>query len=187
MATARQKDVVDLLIDQHHQIKKLFQRLKMSKGEHKRELFDELVRTLAVHESVEEEVLHPAARIHSSEVVRDRLHEEHEAKQLLAELCTLGVDHPDFDAKLATLADAVVQHATHEENQEFPSLRENLPKARLQRMAVALRAAEQTAPTRPHPRAGESAPAQLLVGTPVGLLDRVRDTVRGWRHSPGST
>jgi hypothetical protein len=95
----------------------------------------------------------------------------------------LGVDHPEFDAKLATLAEAVIAHATHEENDEFRYLRQNVPAERLQRMAGALKAAEATAPTRPHPKAGESAMANLMAGPPVALFDRMRDAVRDWRQS----
>ena len=184
MVAAKQKDVVDVLTEQHNEINKLFRRVASAKGTNKRESFEKLVRLLTVHESAEEEVLHPAAdntrpRDH---VVESRLHEEHEAKQALAELCDLGVDHPDFDEKLNELAEAVADHNAHEEKDEFPRLRETLPQQRLQRMGVAVRAAEQTGPTRPHPGTGESAAAQILLGTPIGAFDRMRDTVRDWRH-----
>ena len=49
-------------------------------------------------------------------------------------------------------------------------------------MAGALRAAESTAPTRPHPNAPESA-AAVLAGPPLAVFDRVRDTIRDWRQS----
>jgi hemerythrin superfamily protein len=185
----RHQDVVDLLLAQHNEIKSLFSELRTARGERKRELFEDLVRLLAVHESAEEEVVHPAARRAISsgdEVVERRLHEEDEAKHQLAELYDLGVDHPEFDAKLAQLADAVVAHASREESEEFRSLREAVPAERLERMAGALKAAEATAPTRPHPKTGESATANLLVGPPVAVFDRMRDAVRDWRQShPG--
>jgi len=65
-------DVVLLLISQHEQIKSLFSRLKASEGTQKKELFEDLVRLLAVHETAEEEVVHPTARRkldHGEEVV----------------------------------------------------------------------------------------------------------------------
>jgi hemerythrin-like domain-containing protein len=185
MPAARKKDVVDVLADQHEQIKTLFDKVKTAKGVQKQRSFDELVRLLTVHEAAEEEILHPVARMHvarGEEVVRGRLEEEHDAKLELARLCELGVDHPDFDRKLTELATMVIRHADNEEQEEFASLRENLSKQRLYRMAGAVRAAERTAPTRPHPAAGESAAAQLLVGTPVGVIDRMRDTIRHWRE-----
>src|ERR1700716_4062187 len=55
-------DVVILLVSQHEQIKSLFSRLKASEGTQKKELFEDLVRLLAVHETAEEEGVHPTAR-----------------------------------------------------------------------------------------------------------------------------
>jgi hemerythrin superfamily protein len=180
------KDVVELLLGQHTQIKNLFRGLSQAQGERKRDLFEDLVRLLAVHESAEEIVVHPTARReidNGDEVVEARVHEEGEAKQALAELYDLGVDHPDFDTKLAELAEDVVDHANHEEREEFSQLRAKLPEDRLRRMAGAVRAAEATAPTRPHPRAGESAVANIVAGPPIAVFDRVRDAVRDWTQS----
>jgi hemerythrin superfamily protein len=184
VTTMQEQDVVDLLLEQHNQVKSLFGQLINATGDQKRELFQELVRLLAVHESAEEQVVHPVARKQAGdEVVEARLREENEAKRALAELHDLGVDHPDFDVKLATLANAVLDHATHEEREEFPYLRQNVSAEQLRRMAGAVRAAEAIAPTRPHPRAGESAAANLLAGPPIAVFDRARDAVRDWRES----
>jgi hemerythrin superfamily protein len=186
MTATSQDDVVSLLLDQHEQVKSLFSRLKASAGTQKKELFEDLVRLLAVHETAEEEVVHPTARRkldHGEEVVDGRLHEEEAAKRALAELYDLGVDHPDFDGKLAAFEEAVVRHATREENEEFVRLREMLSPDQLRRMAGAVRAAEATAPTRPHPQGPESAVGNLLVGPPVAIFDRIRDGVRDWRKS----
>jgi hemerythrin superfamily protein len=189
--TKRDQDVVDLLLAQHDQIKTLFGEVSAAQGDRKRELFEDLVRLLAVHESAEEEVVHPTARRKIDEgdaMVDRRLREEDEAKHALAELYDLGVCHPEFDAKFAALASAVIEHATREENEEFSFLRRSVPAERLQRMAGAVRVAEAMAPTRPHPHTGESATANLLAGPPLAVFDRMRDTVRDWRqsHNDGS-
>jgi hemerythrin-like domain-containing protein len=186
VTATQQEDVVTLLLSQHEQVKSLFNRLKASEGMQKKELFEDLVRLFAVHETAEEEVVHPMARRkldHGEEVVESRLHEEDAAKRALAELYDLGVDHPDFDAKLAAFEEAVVRHATREENDEFVRLRETLSPDQLRRMAGAVRIAEKTAPTRPHPHSPESAVGNLLVGPPVAIFDRVRDAVREWSKS----
>lgn len=184
MAKTREQDVVDLLIEQHEQIRGLLTRLRGGAvGAAKRELFEDLMRLLAVHETAEEEILHPIARselVDGERVVAGRLHEEAEAKRVLAELYELGVDHPRFDAKLAALAEAVTAHASHEETEEFAKLRRELSADQLRKMAGAVRAAEALAPTRPHPAAGESAVVNLLAGPPVAVFDRIRDAVRDW-------
>ncbi|MBF6195813.1 hemerythrin domain-containing protein [Nocardia implantans] len=178
------QDVVDLLTAQHEEIRTLLARLKAG-HDGKQELFTDLVRLLAVHESAEEEVVHPVAgraRFGAdADIVQPRLEEENAAKRALADLYDLGVDHPDFDARLARFADAVHEHAAHEEAEEFALLRAQFSTGQLRRMAGSLRAAEAVAPTRPHPRAGESALANLVAGPPLALFDRARDAVRDWR------
>jgi len=181
-----EQDVVDLLIDQHGQIKKLFADVAAATGEQKRDLFHQLVRLLVVHESAEEQVVHPTARRkieNGDPIVSARLVEEDEAKHTLAELYDLGVDHPDFDMRLKEFSDAVVKHATAEETEEFMQLRTSLRPEELSRMAGVVRAAEAAAPTRPHPGAGESATANVVLGPPMALFDRVRDAVRDWSRS----
>ncbi|UWZ35070.1 hemerythrin domain-containing protein [Dactylosporangium roseum] len=176
-----QKDVVDILLVQHNEIKALFNRVGTAQGEQKRELFYDLVRLLAVHESAEEQVVHPAARkaLPDGEVVVDqRLQEESDAKRALADLYDLGVDHPEFDMRLGLFAESVVDHATHEENEEFLYLRQNLDPEKLRKMAKVFEVAEKVAPTRPHPGAGESATANMLAGPPIAMFDRIRDAIR---------
>ncbi len=180
-STGSEKTVVDLLIEQHMQIKSLFADVLNASGDRKTELFHDLVRLLAVHESAEEQVVHPAARrkiTDGSQIVDARLEEEERAKQALSDLYELGTDHPDFDTRLQTLADEVIRHATAEETQEFVQLRVDLSESELVRMASAVRAAESMAPTRPHPAAGESAVANMLAGPPLAVFDRVRDALR---------
>lgn len=186
MTMTQKRDVVAILLEQHEQIKSLFQQVATAQGPQKRERFEELVRLLAVHESAEEIVVHPTARTKiddGEQIVGRRLKEEDEAKHELAELYEMGVDHPDFNDRLGTLAQAVIRHAEHEEAEEFPRLRQSVSEEQRERMAGALQAAEKMAPTRPHPNTGESVAANLLVGPPLAVFDRVRDRVREWRES----
>jgi hemerythrin superfamily protein len=178
--------VIDLLLDQHTQIKRLFSDVLSATGENKRDRFYELVRLLAVHESAEELVVHPIARRSIADggpIVVARLEEEDKAKHTLSDLYSLGVDHPEFDVRLRALGEDVVEHATAEETEEFAELRAALSPADQLRLAEAVRAAEAAAPTRPHPMAGESATANSLVGPPLAIFDRVRDALRNWAHT----
>ncbi|MDG4786056.1 hypothetical protein O7626_08975 [Micromonospora sp. WMMD1102] len=54
MTAGVQQDVLDLLTEQHQQIRTLFGQLGRAEGTQKRELFEELVRLLAGHEGAEE-------------------------------------------------------------------------------------------------------------------------------------
>src|SRR5512146_2393751 len=170
------QDVVTFLEEQHEQIKRLFAQVIAATGSEREQAFLELRRLLAVHETAEEEVVHPRAErelAYGESVVNDRLHEEHEAKESLAELERLDVDSPEFEAKFRTLQVDVLAHAAAEEQEEFAKLGEELDDDQLQRMRNAVRIAEAMAPTRPHPGV-ESAAANLLAGPFAMMIDRAR-------------
>jgi hemerythrin superfamily protein len=173
-------DVVALLLIQHAQIEELFVLVSGGEGEARRQAFNDLVRLLAMHETAEEEVVHPLSRTlpgDNEALIDERLEEERQAKETLQALIEGGVDAPGFDEGLLLLRTAVLEHARHEERYEFPRLRQHVPPERLQQLAAAVRAAEAAAPTRPHPGT-ESATANLVAGMPLAIIDRVRDAVR---------
>jgi hemerythrin superfamily protein len=175
------QDVVVFLKAQHEQIKQLFSQVLAASGDEREQAFVQLRRLLAVHETAEEEVVHPRAKVeieNGTAIVDARLQEEHEAKEALAELEKLGVDTPEFESNLQTLQRDVLEHAEAEEQQEFAKLEAELDDEQLHRMRNAVKMAETMAPTRPH--AGvESATANALAGPFAMMLDRARDAIRG--------
>ncbi|OBH88011.1 MULTISPECIES: hemerythrin domain-containing protein [unclassified Mycobacterium] len=174
-------DVVDFLVSQHEQIKSLFATTLAASGKEREKAFVELRRLLAVHETAEEEIVHPRAKrklADAAEVVDERLHEEHEAKTVLQKLEKIDVDSAEFTSLLTQLRDAVVEHAEHEERDEFAKLGQELSGEELERMGRAAKLAEAIAPTRPH--AGvESQAANLAAGPFAAMLDRARDAIVG--------
>jgi hemerythrin superfamily protein len=177
---AESTDVVELLIHQHNEIRELFTEAKQAKGEARAEAFDRLRRMLAVHETAEEEIVHPNARRmikDGDRVIDQRLAEENLAKRMLRELESIGTDSPEFPTRLQDLRQAVLDHAEKEEREEFPEIRRNSSEQQLRVMTTAVKAAEALAPTHPHPGL-ESAGANLLVGPYAAMMDRTRDAVR---------
>jgi Hemerythrin HHE cation binding domain len=173
-------DVVDLLLTQHARIEEQFLLVIGATGDAKRDAFDDLVRLLAIHETAEEEVVHPVSRglvDGGDPLIDDRLDEERQAKEMLSQLLKGGVTDEGFDAGLLLLRNAVLTHARYEERYEFAELRAKVPADRLRTMATAVRAAEALAPTRPHPGA-ESAKANVALGPPLAVVDRARDLIR---------
>lgn len=174
-------DVISFLKDQHEEIRSLFKLVDGSEGSAKHDAFISLRRLLAVHETAEEEIVHPAARRvlpHGESLVDARLLEENEAKQILAQLEDLDVDSPEFIAKFDMLERGVFTHAQAEEREEFAQLASALDQGQLDRMRRAAELAEKMAPTRPH--AGvESATANVLAGPFASMLDRARDALSG--------
>lgn len=175
-----ENDVIDLLLRQHAMIRDLFDEVEQAPSNKRPEAFQRLVRLLAVHETAEEEIVHPYARRKidgGDAIVEDRLVEENEAKQLLMYMDKVGVGDPHFLANLMLLRAAVLPHARSEERYEFIRLRAQTGAAERRAMAIAVKAAQALAPTHPHPGV-ESATKNLLVGTPLAMMDRVRDVIR---------
>jgi Hemerythrin HHE cation binding domain len=173
-------DVVRFLKDQHNLIKDMFEDvLHASDTKAREKAFADLRQMLAVHETAEEMVVHPRARKELSagdEIVDARLKEEHEAKEELSKLESMDIGSQAFINGLTKFRDAVIDHAEHEENEEFSKLQRDLDSGELKRMAGAVRAAESIAPTRPH--AGvESAAANFAIGPFVSMVDRARDLI----------
>jgi hemerythrin superfamily protein len=173
-------DVVSLLMRQHGDIRNLFDEVEATTGPERRDAFRRLVRLLAVHETAEEEVVHPFARRSfpgGEQVVEDRLAEEHMAKETLAALDDADTDDPTFMPQLMKLRKDVQEHARAEERYEFTHIRRSTDVTNLAAMAKAVKAAEAMAPTRPHPGV-ESAAANVALGPIAALMDRTRDAVR---------
>jgi hypothetical protein len=174
-------DVVDFLSNQHEQIKSLFATTLSASGDSREKAFIDLRRLLAVHETIEEEIVHPRAKrkiANGEAVVGKRLEEEHEAKTVLQKLEKLDVDSDEFTQLLTELRDAVLEHADHEERDEFARLGQELSTHELETMGRAAKLAEAIAPTRPHPGV-ESQLANLVAGPFAAMLDRARDAIVG--------
>ncbi|MEU1330733.1 hemerythrin domain-containing protein [Streptomyces sp. NPDC005865] len=177
---AEDTDVVGLLMRQHGDIRNLFDEVEAATGDERRTAWRHLVRLLAVHETAEEEVVHPFARraiAGGTQVVDDRLAEEKAAKETLADLDDYDTDDPKFMPQLLKLRKDVQEHARAEERYEFTHIRRSTDVTDLAAMAKAVKAAEAMAPTRPHPGV-ESGAANMALGPVAALMDRTRDAVR---------
>lgn len=179
MTTGR--DVVSFLTEQHGQLKALFQDVRRTDGDARVVAFQALRRMLAVHETAEEEIVHPAARRgleNGDIIVALRLAEERAVKEMLAELEALDPDSEAFDRTFSAFEAAVLAHAHAEETTEFDLLADELDPTRLERMQRAAAVAESIAPTQPHPSVRSSS-ANLLVGPFASMVDKARDALQG--------
>jgi hemerythrin superfamily protein len=177
---AQDDDVVSLLMRQHGDIRNLFDEVEASSGDARQDAFRRLVRLLAVHETAEEEVVHPFVRRNvegGEEIVDARLGEERAAKETLSALDDTDTRDPKFMPQFLSLRADVQEHARAEERYEFPHIRRSTEAAALAALAKGVKAAEAMAPTRPHPGV-ESAAANMALGPVAALMDRTRDAVR---------
>lgn len=174
-------DAVDLLLAQHREVRRLFGQIEGAGGEQRKEMFECLVRLLAVHETAEEEVIYPLVRSavpDGEALVKARTEEESKAKDELSQLEKIGPDSAEFPSRLSGFKSMVESHAGNEEQQVFPALRQHVDAGKLTKARKMLETAESMAPTHPHPHGPESAIGNLLVGPMVAVVDRVRDTLR---------
>jgi hemerythrin superfamily protein len=180
MSSTAQADAVRFLRDQHDTIRELFSSVADAKGDERREVFEPLVRLLAVHETAEEMVIYPALRSAGDEgtaIVDARTAEEDQAKKMLADLEKLDPASDEFNGLFIQVRAAVEQHAEKEEQEAFPLLERVTDDEQLKRMTSALKVAEGIAPTHPHKSAPESATGNAIVGPFVAVADRVRDAI----------
>ena len=170
-----------LLRNRHHEVKGMFDQLLNSVGGERQELFDCLRATLAVHETVEEIVIHPKVRGFDDagrEAVEARLQEEQRAKEMLAGLEQLDTRDSEFPRRIAVFRDAVVAHAEAEEREVFPRIEQRCSLEEQCAMAARIERAEKLAPTHPHPHGPTSAVGNMIVGPFAAIVDRVRDALR---------
>jgi hemerythrin superfamily protein len=173
-------DVVELLLDQHRVIRELCEEVSSASGADREQPFRSLLRLLAVHEAVEEELVHPYVKRRvdgATAAVAERVEEEREVNRMLFALDALGPTNPGFEELFARFRTALLAHAAKEESSEFAGLRAATKPAERAAMAGALRLASALAPTHPHP-GNESTARALLVGTPMAMMDRARDLLR---------
>ncbi|MHC3475363.1 hemerythrin domain-containing protein [Streptomyces sp. 7R007] len=171
-------DVVAILLEQHARIKELFATVLGAQGDAKKDAFDELRALLAVHETAEEMILRPVAADTAGKAEADaRNEEEAEANKVLAALEKMDVTSAEFDAELAKFQQAVVDHAAHEEQEEFPAVRAGCTEEQLRKMGRRLQSVEAMAPTHPHPTAAGSPKAQWMTGPFASMVDRAKDAL----------
>jgi hypothetical protein len=158
-------DLVDLLTQQHAQIAGLWQRVEQGSGEDRHAAFGDLARLIAVHEVVEEEIVHPlVGRLDPEDpLVGVLLDEERQISDALAD--AVRAEAASGRAEVGSAFRTMVRsHARHEEQQEFPRVRAAVPRDELHQMTRVVRRAQEAAP------AGE--------GTLPQTAERVRDALR---------
>jgi len=180
MTQQQHGDVVDLLLDQHRAIRELCEEVATATVADREQPFTSLLRLLAVHEAVEEELVHPYVKRRvdgAKEAVAERVEEEREVNKMLFALDALGPANPGFEELFTRFRTALLAHAGKEESSEFAGLRSATKPGERAAMATAVKLASALAPTHPHP-GNESAARALLVGTPMAMMDRARDLLR---------
>ena len=174
-------DVIDFLKAQHGQMYSLLARIQSSRDADRHNAFIEFRKLLAMHETAEEQIVHPVAKVSipgGKDVVAARLREEHKVKSMLVHLEGLDMNSNEFDDQIALLEQELRAHNEAEEREELENMLAEFDRSRLERMRVAVEYAEAIGPTRPHP-ALDSSLANMFAGPFTSMVDRMRDFFSG--------
>jgi hemerythrin-like domain-containing protein len=178
-------DAITMLKDDHEAVEQLFRRFERSGHRalvEKREIVDRIIEELSVHAAIEEQLFYPVVRAtvpDTDDIALNSLEEHHVVKWVLSELDGMTPEDERFDAKVTVLINNVRHHIEEEEGEFFPMVRDELGRNALSGLGEAMAVARKLAPTHPHPRAPDTPPGNLVVGTAAGVADRIGDTVSG--------
>jgi hemerythrin-like domain-containing protein len=178
-------DAISMLKDDHEAVEQLFRRFERTGDRafvEKRAIVDRIIEQLSVHAAIEEQVFYPAVRAtvpDADDLGTESLEEHHVVKWVLSELDGRSPEDERFDAKVTVLINNVRQHVDVEEGQLFPLVRDELGRKALGDLGEAMAVARKIAPTHPHPRAPDTPPGNLVVGTAAGVGDRIADMLNG--------
>jgi len=178
-------DGITLLKNDHRTVEALFKKFERA-GDRayktKRKLADQIISELSVHAAIEEQVFYPATREYvdsAEEDVLEALEEHHIVKWTLSELDGMDPKDERFEAKVTVLMESVRHHVKEEEEDMFPKVRKAMSRSALADLGERMDQAKRAAPTRPHPRAPDEPPGNIITGTVAAALDAGRDLVRG--------
>jgi hemerythrin superfamily protein len=179
-------DAISMLKDDHEAVEQLFRRYARAGDRafvEKRAIVDRIIEKLSAHAAIEEQLFYPAvqATVPDAEALGfESLEEHHVVKWLLSEIDGMAPEDERFDAKVTVLINNVRHHVEAEEGELFRMVRGELGRKALSDLGEAMAAARRIAPIHPHPRAPDSPPGNLLVGTAAGVADRIADALNGF-------
>ena len=185
-------DAIALLKRDHEEVERLFRQFeKLTERAHrsKQRIVMKIIRELAIHAAVEEMLFYPAVRTaalkanvrtlkEAADTVLESLEEHHVVKWTLSELEKMKPEDERYDAKVQVLMESVRHHVEEEEEELFPKARRLLGDDLLFELGDRIEKAKKIAPTRPHPRAPDEPPGNLVAGTMAAVMDRAKDMVR---------
>ena len=186
-STSEQRDVIEILTHDHREVEQMFAELidlsartDDPSTQRRKDVADQVTIELVRHSVAEEAEVYPlfAKRISKDEATE--MEEEHsKAERTMKALEKLSPHEPDFERQLEHLMHEVRAHIEEEERSAFPKMREVFSPDELLEHGAKVERVKGVAPTRPHPSAPDTPPADKILGPVTGLFDRLRDAVSG--------
>ncbi|MFH9173693.1 hemerythrin domain-containing protein [Streptomyces albogriseolus] len=177
-------DVIAELTTDHREVEELFGKIEAlpSGDEQRKKYADQAVIELVRHSIAEEAYLYPAVRqfLPNGDGIADKELEDHaEAERTMKDLEAVDAGDPEFDRLIGELMTEIRSHVRDEEDNLFAQLRSAASEDELRKLGDKVRQAKKTAPTRPHPSAPDTPPANKLLAPGAGTVDRIRDALTG--------
>ncbi|MFD8722866.1 hemerythrin domain-containing protein [Streptomyces sp. NPDC059629] len=177
-------NILQELTTDHREVEEFFGRIEAltGGGQELRDLVDEVTIELVRHSVAEEQYLYPAVREHieGGDRLADKEIADHgRVEELLKQLEKTDTGDPRMAPLLQQLMNEVSEHLQDEETNLFPKLRQVCSPEALDELGDKVRRAKAMAPTRPHPSAPDTPPANKILAPGAGLVDRARDFVTG--------
>ncbi len=127
MAAKKGSDnALDLLIDDHKNVRKLFKEYEKihekATAEDKQELAEQICNEFLMHADIEEQIFYPAVReaIKDEELIDEAEVEHQTARDLIGQIQAMTPDDALYDAKVRVLGEYVEHHVEEEETEMFP-------------------------------------------------------------------
>ena len=185
-------DAIALLTRDHQEVERLFkqfEKLTERAQKSKQKIVTNIIREVAIHSAVEEMLFYPVVRTaalkaqtralrEAADTVLESLEQHHVVKWTLSELEKMKPEDERYDTKVKVLMESVRHHVEEEQGELFPKVRRLLDKQMLAELGDRIEKAKKLAPTRPHPRAPDEPPGNLLAGTVAAVMDRTKDALR---------
>jgi hemerythrin-like domain-containing protein len=183
----QERDVIEVLEQDHREVEEMFQELESLRGassdeaqSRRKDLADQVTIELVRHSVAEEVLVYPQVEKQVSAEEAEHAREEHaEAEETLKRLEKLDADDPAFDDELATLMQEIRHHIEDEEGQMFAQMRQVIDADELRHLGGRVEAFKKVAPTRPHPNVPNEPLPRMAAGPAASLFDRMRDLATG--------
>lgn len=177
-------NLINVITADHRAVEAAFSELEanLTTPQQRRDLVDHVIAELVRHSVAEEQFMYPAVRkyVPGGDEMADHEIEEHaEAERVMKDLDEMDVSDPGFEIKLQELMHDIRHHVQEEETTLLPTLAAACSASELEDLGEKVLAAKKVAPTRPHPSAPDTPPANLIVAPGAGLIDRIRDALSG--------
>jgi len=119
------QDAIQLLRQDHDEVRKMFEEFESSDEDRKFELAAEICQALTVHSTIEEEIFYPQVRaaIEADDLLTEAEIEHDSVKQLIERVQEGEVDEVQLTAMIKVMNEYVNHHVNEEQRKIFPRVR----------------------------------------------------------------